>query len=132
MEGASATFLALDPQLAVVALDDAMDDGQFHAVSLRPVGMKSLKDLEETAAGQVGDAKSVVADPVVSSPVLHAATDLDLKRAIGTPVLEGVADQVGEDRLGRSRRHRPRALGRSRSRLRPRRRNAAARWLRWR
>ena len=97
MEGGSLAFLALRPDFTTMPLHNAMRNRQPHSFPFRLPGMKALKDLKELGLAVLRNPQAVITHPVVDHPFFHLAAHLDLERAIRTPVLDAVADQVGKD-----------------------------------
>ena len=87
----------LGPDLAAVAMDDALRDGEADAVAVEILGaMQALEHAEQLAGKGHVEAGAVVGDDIEVRPSSIAAADLDARAFCLCSELHRVADQLGE------------------------------------
>src|SRR5690606_17465417 len=101
-EGRASSRLGLDPDGAVVALDDLLDEGETRSGAFRLVvlGIEPLEDPEDVAVELSVDAVSIVSDKVDVSVAVALGEVADFDELLGGGVvLQGVRDEVAEHLL---------------------------------
>lgn len=84
--------LALGPDAAAVAVDDALDDGQANAMAFELLlGVQALEGAEELAGSFPGEADPIVPD---EDGAIGGGANFDLSRMAVAAELDRVADQV--------------------------------------